>query len=74
MDLRVGINIEDWCIFVKRFEVVKFWVKIVFGLIILFKNFVFFVKYGMIWIRVKFYERKMNDLYKLFSGKCFEEI
>lgn len=74
MDWRVGINIIDWCILVKIFDVVKFWVKIVLGLVILFKIKIFFLKYGIIWIREKFYERKINDLYKLFSGKCLEEI
>lgn len=73
-DCRVGINIVDWCILVKKFDVVKFCVKMVFGVVIVFKLFLWFFILEIIWIMEKLYERKINDLYKLFNGKCFEEI
>lgn len=70
----MGINSGDWCILVKKFEVVKFCVKIVFGVVIvfIFKWFLYFLKYVNRWIMEKVYERNSNDLYKLFNGKCFK--
>lgn len=43
-DCRVGINIVGLFILFKRFEVVKFWVKIVFEVVIVVKLFFFILK------------------------------
>jgi hypothetical protein len=72
-DSRAGTSIVDWCISVKKTQRGKALRKIVLGTVIVLKSFFELCILRIVWRIYKFYERKINDSYKLLNRKCPEE-